>query len=53
VPAVLTTRRELQRALNVEEAAELPKLLAGLLQTNIALQRHAQLVAKFVAEWSS
>jgi len=42
-----------RRALNVQEFAELPKLLAGLLETNIAPQRPAQQVAKFVADRST
>ena len=56
VPALITMRVELirlapVRALSPEEAQALYKLIAGLIETNMALREHAQQVSTMVENW--
>ena len=58
LPALLAQRAELvklaqPRACSAEEAAELYKLIAVLLATNIALKQHAEQTAGLVRNWMS
>src|SRR5215471_8637335 len=53
LPALLTNRPELlkliqPRALTIEEAATIYKLVATLIETNMALKEHAELVAQML-----
>lgn len=55
-PAVVTNRPQLlraipPRALSADEAAVLYKLIAGLIETNVALRQHASELASLVDNW--
>jgi hypothetical protein len=57
LPALMTGRRELlaavqPRAMTAEEVGHLYKLLIVLMETNMALQQHAQQVAQQVHIWT-
>jgi hypothetical protein len=56
-PALISNRPELlrliqPRAMNEQEAGAILKVLAGVIETNIALRQHAEQLAQFTSRWT-